>query len=58
MNVNFGLFPDIDAPKTDETGKRLRGKEKGRARKRALAARALADATVWAGGGQTVRAAE
>ncbi|MCB1493574.1 MAG: FAD-dependent oxidoreductase, partial [Rhodobiaceae bacterium] len=45
MNVNFGLFPDIEVPKPE--GKRLRGKEKGRARKHALAARALADWSHW-----------
>ena len=32
MNVNFGLFPPIEAPKVE--GKRLRGKEKTNARKR------------------------
>ncbi|MEL7029208.1 MAG: methylenetetrahydrofolate--tRNA-(uracil(54)-C(5))-methyltransferase (FADH(2)-oxidizing) TrmFO, partial [Pseudomonadota bacterium] len=47
MNVNFGLFPDIEAPRTDADGKRLRGKEKGRARKRALSARALSDLARW-----------
>jgi len=57
MNVNFGLFPDIDAPRTDEAGKRLRGKEKSRARKRALSARALADLGDWLGAAPA-RAAE
>ena len=47
MNVNFGLFPDIDTPRTDETGRRLKGKEKGRARKAALARRALSDLEEW-----------
>ena len=48
MNVNFGLFPDItDFPKTDENGKRLRGKAKGRAKKGAQAARALQDIDAW-----------
>ncbi|MDA4630762.1 FAD-dependent oxidoreductase, partial [Escherichia coli] len=41
MNVNFGLFPPIEAPKSE--GKRLRGKEKTNAKKRAMSARALAD---------------
>jgi methylenetetrahydrofolate--tRNA-(uracil-5-)-methyltransferase len=40
MNINFGLFPPIGEPKADENGKRLRGPEKGAARKRALSARA------------------
>jgi methylenetetrahydrofolate--tRNA-(uracil-5-)-methyltransferase len=48
MNVNFGLFPEIETPRT-ENGKRLKGKEKGRARKRALSARALADLDLWLG---------
>ncbi|MEM8839386.1 MAG: methylenetetrahydrofolate--tRNA-(uracil(54)-C(5))-methyltransferase (FADH(2)-oxidizing) TrmFO [Pseudomonadota bacterium] len=46
MNINFGLFPEIEVPK-QENGRRLRGKEKGFAKKRALAARALRDAEVW-----------
>ena len=51
MNVNFGLFP---APPTDrvvttdpETGKRLRGKAKGLAKKRAQAVIALEDINTW-----------
>lgn len=50
MNVNFGLFPELaDAPRHDpETGRRLKGKERGRARKQAMARRALADFTPWA----------
>ena len=45
MNVNFGLFPPIETPKTE--GKRLRGKEKTLARKRAMSARALHDIGIW-----------
>ena len=47
MNVNFGLFPDIEIPRHDSEGKRIKGKEKGFARKRALSARALADLGGW-----------
>ena len=47
MNVNFGLFPEIETPRTDADGKRIKGKEKGFARKRALSARALADLQGW-----------
>jgi methylenetetrahydrofolate--tRNA-(uracil-5-)-methyltransferase len=47
MNVNFGLFPDINEPLDDEMEKRVRGKEKGRARKRALTRRALRDLQEW-----------
>jgi methylenetetrahydrofolate--tRNA-(uracil-5-)-methyltransferase len=57
MNVNFGLFPPIEVPKPAD-GKRLRGKEKGRARKRALSARALADFDAWLGGATQEAAAE
>lgn len=46
MNVNFGLFPPIDVPKP-EPGKRFRGKEKTKARKRAMSARALNDLGAW-----------
>jgi methylenetetrahydrofolate--tRNA-(uracil-5-)-methyltransferase len=47
MNVNFGLFPPIVEPRVDETGKRLKGPERGIARKRALSARAEADLRAW-----------
>ena len=46
MNVNFGLFPTIEAPKTAD-GKRLRGKERGIARKRAYTTRALQELNDW-----------
>ncbi|MPZ12783.1 MAG: FADH(2)-oxidizing methylenetetrahydrofolate--tRNA-(uracil(54)-C(5))-methyltransferase TrmFO, partial [Kiloniellaceae bacterium] len=47
MNVNFGLFPPVEIPKTE--GKRLRGKEKTLAKKHATTARALADCHEWLG---------
>ena len=47
MNVNFGLFPPIDEPRVDAAGKRLRGPERGFARKRALSARAELDLARW-----------
>jgi methylenetetrahydrofolate--tRNA-(uracil-5-)-methyltransferase len=47
MNVNFGLFPPLDAPSHDAGGKRIKGKERGAARKRLLSARALADLERW-----------
>ncbi|MEO1281301.1 MAG: methylenetetrahydrofolate--tRNA-(uracil(54)-C(5))-methyltransferase (FADH(2)-oxidizing) TrmFO [Pseudomonadota bacterium] len=50
MNVNFGLFPPPE-PGTvatkDEQGKRLRGKQKTVAKKRAMSARALHDIETW-----------
>ena len=50
ININFGLFPPAnpdDVQTRDEHGKRLRGKDKGRAKKRAQAARALSDLDAW-----------
>jgi methylenetetrahydrofolate--tRNA-(uracil-5-)-methyltransferase len=47
MNVNFGLFPPIEAPMRDAAGNRIKGKERGAAKKRALTARALADLDHW-----------
>jgi methylenetetrahydrofolate--tRNA-(uracil-5-)-methyltransferase len=47
MNVNFGLFPPAEAPKSE--GKRLRGAEKAQARKRVMSARALSAARSWLG---------
>jgi methylenetetrahydrofolate--tRNA-(uracil-5-)-methyltransferase len=54
MNVNFGLFPPLpDAA----AGTHLKGGERGRARKKSLSARALADLDAWLpGGGGTQRA--
>jgi methylenetetrahydrofolate--tRNA-(uracil-5-)-methyltransferase len=56
MNVNYGLFPPIEAPKSE--GKRLRGKEKSNAKKRAMSARALADCRTWLGLPAIAEAAE
>jgi methylenetetrahydrofolate--tRNA-(uracil-5-)-methyltransferase len=39
MNINFGLFPPYEL--SDEEKKGLKGKEKGRAKKKAMASRAL-----------------
>jgi methylenetetrahydrofolate--tRNA-(uracil-5-)-methyltransferase len=47
MNVNFGLFPPIAEPRFDESGRQLRGSERGLARKRALSARAERDLEAW-----------
>jgi methylenetetrahydrofolate--tRNA-(uracil-5-)-methyltransferase len=47
MNANFGLFPPIAEPRVDEAGARLRGPERGVARKRALSARAERDLAEW-----------
>jgi methylenetetrahydrofolate--tRNA-(uracil-5-)-methyltransferase len=47
MNVNFGLFPSCHEPLVGDNGKRLRGPEKGVARKRALSRRAARDFEAW-----------
>ena len=45
MNINFGLFPPYEL--SDEERKGLKGKERGRAKKKAMAMRALGDAQQW-----------
>jgi len=47
MNINFGLFPPAEEPQTTADGRRLKGKERGAARKRALSHRAIADVETW-----------
>ena len=47
MNINFGLLPPIATPQRDKDGKRLRGKEKTRARRQLITARALDDLQNW-----------
>ncbi|WP_025031106.1 methylenetetrahydrofolate--tRNA-(uracil(54)-C(5))-methyltransferase (FADH(2)-oxidizing) TrmFO [Nitratireductor aquibiodomus] len=56
MNVNFGLFPPVEVPKPE--GKRLRGKEKSVAKKKALTTRALIDFKAWLDGLPAAAAAE
>ena len=55
MNVNFGLFPPVEAPKPPP-GQRFRGKDKQIARKRAYTARALNDFRTWLAGASAVAA--
>ena len=55
MNINFGLFPPVEAP-TQIDGKRIRGKDKQVARKRAHTSRALADFTEWLNAGHAIAA--
>ena len=47
MNVNFGLFPEIAAPTHGADGKKLKGEDRSRAKKLALAERALGDLGAW-----------
>ncbi|HET7019753.1 MAG TPA: methylenetetrahydrofolate--tRNA-(uracil(54)-C(5))-methyltransferase (FADH(2)-oxidizing) TrmFO [Xanthobacteraceae bacterium] len=58
MNVNFGLFPPLAHPLRGEQGQRLRGSEKGLAKKRAFTRRALADIARWISGDDRAVAAE
>jgi methylenetetrahydrofolate--tRNA-(uracil-5-)-methyltransferase len=56
MNINFGLFPPIEAAVKGPDGKRLRGPDKAAARKRALTARAKAELIHWSRGGMLAAA--
>jgi methylenetetrahydrofolate--tRNA-(uracil-5-)-methyltransferase len=47
MNVNFGLFPPLEGAVRAEDGRRLRGPEKAREKKRVLSARADRDLRAW-----------
>jgi methylenetetrahydrofolate--tRNA-(uracil-5-)-methyltransferase len=57
MNINHGLLPPVEVPERDAAGKRLKGKDKTRAKKRAVAVRALADIERWLGGTEAARPA-
>ena len=47
MNINYGLLPPMENPRFDHEGRRLNLKERGRAKKRAMSVRALADLDSW-----------
>jgi len=47
MNINYGLLPPLDPPKHGPDGKRLPHKDRGRAKKRLVGERALADLDGW-----------
>ena len=49
MNINYGLLPLMEAPRRDEDGRKLPPGERGRARKKAMSLRALADLEAWLG---------
>jgi methylenetetrahydrofolate--tRNA-(uracil-5-)-methyltransferase len=49
MNVNFGLFPEVEVPR-DANGKRPRGKAKKPARQLAYTTRAKQDFAAWLNG--------
>ena len=56
MNVNFGLFPPIEVVR--QPGVRVSSLERGRAKKRAITARALADLDRWLSAPAAAEAAE
>jgi methylenetetrahydrofolate--tRNA-(uracil-5-)-methyltransferase len=52
MNINYGLLPPMEAPRHGPDGRKLPPQERGRAKKRAMSARAVADLQAWLGGGR------
>jgi methylenetetrahydrofolate--tRNA-(uracil-5-)-methyltransferase len=58
MNINYGLLPPLDAPLTNDDGKRLKGPERGLAKKKLQSRRALADLAAWLGTPRASAAAE
>ncbi len=58
MNINYGLLPPAEAPKVDAQGKRLKGKDKGFAKKRVMSERALRDLAAWLAANHLKAAAE
>ncbi|MGZ3306461.1 MAG: FAD-dependent oxidoreductase, partial [Asticcacaulis sp.] len=47
MNINYGLLPPMEAPKSDENGVKIPLKERGRAKKRLMSLRAIKDLNSW-----------
>jgi len=47
MNINYGLLPPLEPPKHGADGRRIGAKERGRAKKRLMGERALADLDAW-----------
>ena len=47
MNINYGLLPPMEAPTRDADGGRIPTKERGRAKRRVMGARALAALAAW-----------
>jgi methylenetetrahydrofolate--tRNA-(uracil-5-)-methyltransferase len=58
MNINYGLLPPLEAPDAGAGGKRLKAKERGTARKRAMSERALSHLDRWLAVEATAAAAE
>jgi methylenetetrahydrofolate--tRNA-(uracil-5-)-methyltransferase len=47
MNINYGLLPPMEAPRTEPDGRKIPNKDRGRAKKRLMSLRALADLDAW-----------
>jgi len=58
MNINYGLLPPLEGPKHGAEGKRLPHKERGRAKKRLVGERALADLETWVVGERALEPAQ
>jgi methylenetetrahydrofolate--tRNA-(uracil-5-)-methyltransferase len=58
MNINYGLLPPALAPKAGPDGKKLKGKDKGFAKKRSASERALRDLASWLAANDLKAAAE
>jgi methylenetetrahydrofolate--tRNA-(uracil-5-)-methyltransferase len=58
MNINYGLLPPAAALEHEGGGKRLKGKDKAHARRRAVSVRALSDLDLWLGAARAASAAE
>jgi len=59
MNINYGLLPPLDeTPTMSADGKRLKGPERGLAKKKLQSQRALADLANWLGASGKSAAAE
>jgi methylenetetrahydrofolate--tRNA-(uracil-5-)-methyltransferase len=50
MNINYGLLPPMETPKVGDDGVKIPLKERGRAKKRLMSIRALADLDGWLAG--------
>ena len=49
MNINYGLLPPMEAPRRDDSGRKLPPPERGRAKKRLMSHRAVDALDRWAG---------
>ena len=58
MNINYGLIPPIEAPALDADGRKIKGKDKTFAKKRAASERALRDLAHWLAANALKTAAE